>query len=173
MEMRPSLSLETARLFLRPCKLQDLDAMHRIRIDPEIRRFLWDNDVISRAQAEAALRASLDSFKSERLGIWAISVKGSLEIIGFCGMRRTEDSGEVELLYGVRPEMAGRGIASEAAAAVLRYGLQQIGLGSIVARADEANLASVRVMQKIGMAFRRKYIEPGRVTVEYAIARNV
>ncbi len=64
--------------------------MHRIWTDSEIRRFLWDDEVISPAQAEATLRAILDSFAAERFGVWAIKIKGSHEIVGFCRLPRTE-----------------------------------------------------------------------------------
>ncbi len=145
--------------------------MHRIWTDPEIRRFLWDDQIITREQAEAVLRASLDSFAVERFGIWAVSIKPSREIVGFCGMRRTEDSGEVELLYSVLPGLMGQGIASEAAASILRYGLEEIGLESITARTDAPNIASVRVMQKAGMRLRRRFSLNARDTIEYVIAK--
>ena len=115
--------------------------MHRVWTDSEIRRFLWDNEVISRAQAEATLRASLDSFAPERFGVWAIKIKGSHKIVGFCGLRRTEDADEIEILYGILPDSTRRGLASEAGAAVLSHGLREIGLESIIARADEPNRA--------------------------------
>jgi [ribosomal protein S5]-alanine N-acetyltransferase len=165
-------SIETERLYLRPSELRDLGTMHRVWADSEVRRFLWDNEIISRAKAKSVLQASIDSFSAERFGIWVISIKPSGEIAGFCGMRRTYDSGEVEVLYGVLPTFMRRGITSEATAALLRYGIQGIGLESIIARMDAPNLASERLMQKVGMTFRRKFIENGRVMLEYIFSKE-
>jgi RimJ/RimL family protein N-acetyltransferase len=59
----------------------------------------------------------------------------------------------VELLYGLYQNFWGRGLATEAARAVLRFGFEEVGLEEILACADLDNPASVRVMERLGMSY--------------------
>ena len=77
-------------------------------------------------------------------------------MIGFCGLRRLDDASGVEVLYGIAPAHWGRGLATEVAFAVLRYGFEEAGLGHILGIADKENAASRRVLEKIGMTFEGK-----------------
>jgi ribosomal-protein-alanine N-acetyltransferase len=164
--------LETARLVLRPCTLEDLDVLHCLWTDPEVRRYLFDDRVISREQAETRLRGSLESFHIYRFGLWLAHRTGEEAIIGFCGLFHTDDPPEVELLYGIAPSAWGQGLATEAARAVLRYGFEELGLVRIAAGADGPNVASLRVLEKLGMTFtRRVRTEYGEV-VYFALLRE-
>jgi len=165
-------ALETARLLLRPCTLADLDALHGLWTDPEVRRYLWDDRVISRKQAETRLRSSLESFHTRGFGLWLAHRTGEEAIVGFCGLFGTDDPPEVELLYGLAPSAWGQGLATEAARAVLRYGFEELGLVRIAAGADVPNVASLRVLEKLGMTFtRRMRTEYGEV-VYFALSQE-
>ena len=166
------MRLETARLLLRPCTLEDLDALHRFWTDPEVRRYLWDDQVISREQAETMLQRSLASFRTHGFGLWIVYCAGEEAMVGFCGLSLTGDPPQVELLYGIAPSLWGQGLATEAARAVLRYGLEALRLVRIGAGADVPNVASVRVLEKLGMTFARcMRTEYGEV-VYFALTRE-
>src|SRR5262245_61766627 len=120
--------IETERLALCPVVTDDIDELHRLWIDPGVRKFLWDDQVIPRETAVAVVESSIDSFAAHGFGLWAICFKNDPGLIGFGGLRlftedggeNTEDGGEntedgsekaeVELLYGVAPENWGKGI---------------------------------------------------------------
>ncbi|SRR5712692_6003509 len=166
------MKLETARLRLRPCTLEDLDALHRFWTDPDVRRYLWDDQIISREQAEAVVHSSLASFQAHGFGFWAVTLAGDGAMVGFCGLPLTGDPPEVELLYGIAPSSWGQGLATEAAQAVLRYGFKELHLARIVGGADVPNVASLRVLEKLGMTFtRRVRTEYGEV-VSFALTRE-
>jgi RimJ/RimL family protein N-acetyltransferase len=93
-------------------------------------------------------------------------------VIGFCGLRRLDDASGVELLYGIAPAHWGRGLATEVAFAVLRYGFEEAGLGRILGIADKENAASRRVLEKIGMTFEGETLHEGRVEARYSVARE-
>lgn len=151
------LTLETARLRLRPATAADVDAFHALWTDPAVRQFLWDDVVIPRERAEEVVAASVECFETRRFGTWAVIERASDRLVGFAGLRSAgADGAEVELLYGLSPAYWGRGLATEAARAVLRYGFRALGLGRIVAATDAPNRASVRVMEKLGMTFERR-----------------
>jgi ribosomal-protein-alanine N-acetyltransferase len=151
--MNIGVELATARLRLRPCTTHDLDNLLHLWTDPEVRRYLFDDRVISREEAETRLRGGLASFHTHGFGLWLAYRPGEAATVGFCALSLTGDPPEVELLYGIAPSAWGQGLATEAARAVLRHGFVELGLTRIVAGADVPNVASLRVLEKLGMTF--------------------
>lgn len=146
----------TARLRFQPFTLDDVDALHSVWTEPDVRRYLWDDKVISRETTEEVVRASLASFQEHRLGFWTLRLLvNEATVMGFCGLRFFADPPEVEILYGITPAHWGQGLATEAAKAVLRYGFEELQLSKIWGGADAPNLASIRVLQKLGMTYEK------------------
>jgi len=164
--------LETQRLKLRPIAACDIEELHRLWIDPEVRRFLWDDVVISIECVTNEIDRSIDSFINEAFGLWALSTRASNEIIGFCGLRRFGSDADVELLYGLLPSHWHQGLATEASHAVLEYGFARLGLDLIYAGSDPPNTASQNVMQRLGMSFMKR-IKINDLDADYfAISRH-
>src|SRR4029434_6665992 len=142
--------IATSRLMMRPFATDDVDELHRLWVDPGVRKFLWDDQIIPRETAIAVVESSIDSFLTHGFGLWAICFKDDPILIGFGGLRHfTEDGSEkteVEILYGVAPEHWGKGIAPEAARAVLRFAFEELKLANVYAGADPPNTASFRVI---------------------------
>jgi RimJ/RimL family protein N-acetyltransferase len=145
-------------------------------IDPGVRKFLLDDQIIPRETAVAVVESGADGFATHGFGFWAICFKNDPELIGFGGLRYfTEDGAEmseVEILYGVEPEHWGKGIATEAARAVLRHGFEECELALIYGGADPPNAASLRVIEKLGMKLTRKMVVNGVEAVYYALSRD-
>jgi RimJ/RimL family protein N-acetyltransferase len=144
-------TIETERLRLRPCTPDDADALHRLWTDPDVRRHLWDDEVISAERAGATLAAGIASFADAGYGLWAVLPRDADRLIGFCGLRAVPATGDVELVYGMAPACWGRGLASEAVVAVLDFAFAALGLGRVIGVTDPPNAASIRVMEKAGM----------------------
>ena len=89
--------------------------------------------------------------------------------MGFCGLRHLDGGPEVEILYGIQPPEWGRGFATEIAQAVLRYGFETAGLARVWGVADRENVASRRVLEKVGMTFEGLVVIDGREEARYAI----
>jgi len=161
---------------MRPFVMDDVDELHRMWIDPGVRKFLWDDQIIPRETAVAVVEGSIDSFAKHGFGLWVVCFKDDPALIGFGGLRNfTEDgsaANEVEILYGVTPQHWGKAIATEAACAVLRYGFEETGLEQIYAGADPPNAASFRVMEKIGMKFARRTMVNGLEAIYYVMKRE-
>lgn len=151
-------ALASARLDLIPCDVVDTDALWRLWIDPDVRRYLWDDQVITIARARAIVAESVASARTSGIGLWTLRRRGTGDLVGFCGLRPTEDS-EVELIYGLTPACWGQGLATEAARAVLHHALVELGLGRVVAATDPPNTASIRVLGRLRMEPRTG--EPG------------
>ena len=149
-----SIVLTSRRTTLEPLTPDHLDAMHALWTDQGVRRYLWDGRVIPVERAAEVIAASQGDFHKNRYGLWAIVDNESGRIAGFCGLRSTEH-GEPELLFGLWPRFWGKGLATEAAQAVLSYAFA-LGHPDVVAATDVPNDASARVLERLGMKFERR-----------------
>jgi ribosomal-protein-alanine N-acetyltransferase len=165
--------LRTARLSMRPYRADDLDALHALWTDADVRRWLWDDQVIDRATAAAAMQESIDCTAEHGFGHWAMSLAGDQQLIGFCGLRLMDGGPELELMYGMLPQYWGRGLVTEGAAAWLTVGFDTLQRKHLWALTDAPNQRSVAVMQRLGMRFsQRVQQDNGREAVRYVIARE-
>lgn len=169
--MEPS-TIETGRLRLRPLAQGDADELHRLWVEPGVRRYLWDDEVIAPERTRAAVEESVRLFESSGLGLWAVRPRGGDELIGFCGFWFFHEPPRPELLYGVAPRLWNRGLATEAARAMLAYGFGRLSFGRIEASTDAANVASARVLERAGMSFWKREVTDGLDTVYYAVTRE-
>lgn len=148
------LELRTPRLLLRPFRPEDEDALFQLWNEPHVRRYLWDDQAVSREVVREQLALSERDFRERGFGEFVLCLgeqPGGL--IGFCGLRRIDEGDDVEIGYGLTREHWGRGLATEAARAVLDFGFEQVGLEVIFAGADFDNAASIRVMERLGMSY--------------------
>lgn len=147
---RTAPSLQTERLTLRPLEADDLDDLHRISNEPGVRRYLWDDEPVSEAAIRDLIAQSRRTFISQNVGLFGVRLRGGENLLGFCGFVRLEGMNELELAYELTASAWGRGIATEAALACVRYAFEA-GLERVIAGADPPNVASLRVIEKLGM----------------------
>ncbi len=163
-------AIQAARTILRPVSIEDVGYLHHLWTDPAVRRFFWDDEVVTRERAEAAVREAVESFGRHSFGLWIAENRGEGGApVGFCGLRHLDDRPEVEVLYGTSPPKWGRGYATEFARAILRYGFEAAGLTRIRGIADVENVTSRRVLEKVGMAFEGYVVNGGREEAWYEI----
>jgi len=169
--------LETARLRLTPFAPEHVERLHALWTDPDVRRYLWDDQVIPRAKAARIVDESLWTFREHGFGLWALFPQEVADapappdrLLGFCGFRPFEGGAQPELLYGILPEFWGEGLVTEACHAVVRDGFGRCGFRRIIAATDTPNQSSVQVMQRIGMVFEDRREYHGLDTVFYALS---
>jgi len=143
--------LETERLRLRPFTLADDDFILELLNDPAYVRCIGDRQVRSLAAARAYLRQGpLASYARHGFGLWCVERRADGVRVGKCGLLKRETLDEVDLGYAFLAREAGRGLATEAARAVLAHARQVLGLGRIVALTLPDNRGAVRVLAKLG-----------------------
>lgn len=160
--------LHTKRLHLRPSQLSDLTALHALWIEPEVRRFLFDDRQISIEETQSFLQASLASFIDHGYGIWLFFEPEQEQIAGFAGLFHVPAE-MPSLIFGTRPQLWSRGYATEAAAAVLDHAFKVLNLECVVADVDEPNVASIRVLENLGMVQTHRAIVNDRPLLYYKI----
>jgi ribosomal-protein-alanine N-acetyltransferase len=167
--------LETERLRLRPFTLADLDAHGRLYADPEVTRYLAGGPYLgpdARLRSERAVRRFVDHWRARGFGVWALLDRTTEAFVGQCGLNTVDSTGEVEVLWALDRPAWGRGLATEAARAALDWGLEVAGVPAVIAIAAPANLASQRVMEKIGMRCTGRAQYFGLEVVRYEHARR-
>ena len=144
----------TSRLVLRRIKKTDYRDMYDYSCDEEVTRYLtWD----PHPDANYTLRYIayiLPKYRSGEFHDWAVIWKENKKMIGTCGFTSFDynhNSGEIG--YVLNRDYWGRGIAKEAASAVLRVGFLDLNLHRIEAKFMQGNAQSLRVMEKCGMTF--------------------
>jgi RimJ/RimL family protein N-acetyltransferase len=146
-------SIETARVYLRPFTSDYLDAFALTGSDPDVMRYIGDGKPQSREQTQVRLNAIIAHWNQHGFGLWAAIDKASGAWMGFCGLQFLDNTTEVEVGYRLAKRFWGMGLASEAAKASLRYGFEELALDRIVAVVQPGNIASRRVLEKIGLRY--------------------
>jgi ribosomal-protein-alanine N-acetyltransferase len=146
-------SVRTERLLLRRWRASDRAPFAALGADPRVMRQL--GTLLSRSESDALADRIEAHFAAHGFGLWAVEVPGVAEFAGFVGLAHAAFAApfnpSVEVGWRLAPELQGRGYASEAARAALRFGFEQLGLAEILAFTTVSNVASQRVMQRIGM----------------------
>ncbi|MFI6292611.1 GNAT family N-acetyltransferase [Nonomuraea sp. NPDC050790] len=142
--------LTTDRLELRPVTAADREALHAHWTDPEVRRFLFDGEVLTAGQVAEAIAASERDFAARACGLWLVRERAGGALAGTAGLRPLEDLG-LEVTYSLSPPFWGYGYATEAARAVVEHALGPAGLPEVLAEVDEGNAASLAVVKRLGM----------------------
>jgi ribosomal-protein-alanine N-acetyltransferase len=161
--------IETERLRLRPLRASDRNDLHHLFIDPDVRRYLWDDQILPIEQTWAVVSESLRRFAADGTGLWAVYRRGRPQVSGFGGYWPFPVG--LEILFGLAPIHWGRGLATELVRTLLRYGFEELGLDRVDGSSDAPNVASLRVMEKTGAREVGRVATGGRETVRYSLAR--
>lgn len=164
--------IETSRLRLRPFTPDDLDELSRITADPEVMRHIGDGQALTREETEHNLHSIIEAFHRRGYGRWALIEKAGGALLGYCGLALPRESPGIELVYLLARRAWGRGLATEASAACLRYGFEELRLERVYALTMPGNLRSRRVLERLGMKFLRDDCYYGYDCVCYALARD-
>jgi RimJ/RimL family protein N-acetyltransferase len=164
--------IETARLHLRPLTLQDLENLAQIYGDPEVMRYRLHPEPATRAQTQESLTQMIAHWQRYGFGRWATIEKATQTLIGHCGLEILTGTPEVEVNYLLDRPHWGKGLATEAAQKLVRYGFETLGRDRLVALAKPENYASRRVMEKIGMQYEKNVQYFGVDWVCYRVDRD-
>jgi RimJ/RimL family protein N-acetyltransferase len=154
--------LESARLCLRPARLDDLDELWALWTDPDVRRFLWDDVAIDRDRALETIN-NFAGLAERGLGLWTIGRRdqtgwligcAAISPVDAAAQFNPELAGAVEPLIALAPCMWHQGYAIEALGKLLQYATLTLQIDRIAAVADAPNTASQRLLERAGFIFR-------------------
>jgi len=183
--------METKRLALRHLTIGDLDALAAIYADPQVRRY-FPEGTLTHEETREELEWIIDVYYGRfGLGLWATVLKETGALIGRCGLLPwtaspgasgvmtlehpgvdppEPDELEVEVAYLLAREYWGRGLATEAAQAIVDYAFADLRLPRLICLFEPENLASGNVARKIGMTFEKDVEVDGEVIPLYSMS---
>ncbi|HUQ34543.1 MAG TPA: GNAT family N-acetyltransferase [Pyrinomonadaceae bacterium] len=162
--------VETERLRLRAFTPEDLNDLHLIFGDPQVMKYISGGTPRSREETEIGMGRTIEGWQRRGFGFWAVTSKDDDKLIGYCGLILLENTTEIEVAYGFKRSQWGKGFATEAARACLRFGFEELKLERIVAVVNHGNVASQRVLEKLSMTYRREVHHYGADLMYYDIS---
>lgn len=163
--------LETDRLILTTWEPSDWLAFSLIAKDVEVMRYItggvpWADDRI-----QLFVNRQVELFSERGFCRWKLLLRPAQEMIGFCGLGFWGDLLDPEIGWWLARSHWGCGLATEAARMALRDAFERVRLDRIISIARPANIASTRIMEKLGLKLECEFEKDCVRLVRYAISR--
>jgi RimJ/RimL family protein N-acetyltransferase len=166
----PVLPHLTERLRIRALREDDLDALWQLYSDPRVARFIGAH---TREEVSAELRLQIAHHASHGWSLWALEERSTGRFAGDCGLQPLELRGpEIELSYDLHPDLWGRGVATEAARAVVGMAFGELAIDHVVAVVKPTHTASRRVLENAGLAHTGAREAYGEQLLLYEVSRS-
>ena len=164
--------LQTTRVRLREFIPQDADALALILSDPETMRYY--PAPYDRAGVEQWIKRNRQRYRHDGVGLWAMELKKTQQIIGDCGVILQEVEGErlYEIGYHLRRDFWGQGLATEAAIACRDWAFAHLKADRLISLIRPENLPSSRVAERVGMTVWKEVNWRGLQHCVYSIERG-
>jgi RimJ/RimL family protein N-acetyltransferase len=148
--------LETERLWLRPMSVDDAEFILALLNEPSFLRYIGDKQVRNLEDArQYVLNGPVASYERHGLGLLLVEMKGSQMPIGMCGLLKRDELPEPDIGFALMPDFWNKGLAFEAAAAVLQDARDRLKLERLLAITSLDNDASIKLLERLGFKFDR------------------
>jgi RimJ/RimL family protein N-acetyltransferase len=155
---RGAVVAETERLALRELAKSDDAFVLELVNEPDWIRFIGDKNVRTLEDARRYLREGpIAMYAKHGFGLWAVETKAERVPAGICGLIRRPELEDVDLGFAFLARFRGKGYAREAAAACVEIARERFGLSRLLAITDPENERSMRVLERVGFAFERRW----------------
>lgn len=150
------VEIQTERLTLRQLNSNDVEFVVELLNEPSFIQNIGDRGVRTLADAEKYLEnGPLASYTRNGFGLLAVTLKETEETIGMCGLIKRDTLEDVDIGYALLPRFWSKGYALEAVQGTMKFAKEVVGLKRVVAIVDPANTGSIRVLEKLGMTFKK------------------
>lgn len=157
--------LDTERLSLREVEADDATFVLDLLNQPSFKKYIGDRGVRTLDQARDYIETRFSrSYRDNGFGLFLIELKQDATPIGVCGFVKRDTLPDPDVGFALLPQFEKQGYAFEAASATMKYGHETIGLTRVLAITTLDNVASGRLLEKIGLTFERE-IELGDETL--------
>ena len=159
-----NLILETDRLILRELKLSDAEAFFAMDNNPNVHKYLWNKPVQKIEETIEVIVFVRKQYVDNGIGRFAMISKETNEFVGWAGLKYNTEivNNKInfyDIGYRLDEKFWGKGYASEATFAWLKYAFETMKIKTMEAAAHTDNVASNKILQKIGMQMTEQYLE--------------
>lgn len=149
--------MQTENLYLRRFTLDDAEAFWPLVSMPEILRYTGEQPQASIEDVRNILSTRpLKDYATHGFGRMACIEKSSARLVGFSGLKFLDELNEVDIGYRFLPDCWGKGYATESARVLMQQAASEHGIKRVVGLVHPNNVASARVLEKLGLVFERK-----------------
>lgn len=154
-----NFQLETKNLILRHMNHDDLDGMFELDSNPIVHKYLGNKPLTTKEQSKAYIASNIEQRKTRGIARWVAIEKSSGDFIGWSGLRLNSDitfnntTNFYDVGYRFIPRYWGKGYATESSIIALDYFFNTMKKNLLIGVAEVDNIASNRVLQKIGLQF--------------------
>lgn len=163
--------LETNRLLVRELHPDDAENFYLLNLNPNVIKYTGNTAFKNIEEARIFLENYQD-YKRNGYGRWAVIKKETNKFIGWCGLKFDEIKKETDIGFRFFEEEWHKGYATESAMACVEHGFEKLHLKGIIGRAMKENMASIRVLEKIGLEYIEDTDFDGKEAVLYKIEHN-
>lgn len=150
------MTLDTARLRIRELTPADAPFMLALLNDPDFIRNIGDRGVRTPDDARRYIEAGpMASYARHGFGLCLVQTMEGGEPIGICGVLKRDELPEPDIGFAFLPAYRSKGYARESAAAVLAHARDVLRIPRLLAIVNPANQASIRLLERLGLAFDR------------------
>jgi len=146
--------IETDRLIMRPFELSDAEALFEMESLPEVYKYLGMEPMKDVNGVKKYIEWIQSQYRDNGIGRSVVVLKENNKVIGWSGLKlekEIRDFHYYDIGYRFHPDYWGKGIATESAQASLKFGFEKMGYSEICAAADAKNIASNKILEKIGL----------------------
>ena len=172
--------IETQRLILRDIRDCDLEGMYELDSNPLVHKYLGNQPITNKTQAQTYIDSIKSQYIERGIGRFAVIEKASGDFIGWSGLKF--NTGDQEALgekrdfydigYRLIPRYWNKGYASESSIKMLDFGFRELQLDLITGAAETENIASNKILTKIGLQFREVFPYEGVQINWYELKRK-
>ncbi len=145
-------TLETEHLILRAWRADDAEVWYNMLQEPDLLKYFPDTQPPPRHMADRYIEHHLDHWRTFGYGHWVVTTRGDGRVVGWTGLEYVSELEQTELAYLLSRSVWGRGYATEAGRAALRFAFDVPGVDAVIGLVHPDNAASIRVLEKCGMS---------------------
>lgn len=162
------LVIETNRLILRAMRHNDAEALFEMDKNPKVHQYLWNKPLTDIKQVHKYIEMVNEQYIVNKIGRFVAIEKENNQLIGWTGIKFNTDMVNnkinfYDIGYRLNEKFWGKGYATEASLAWLDYGFNTMEIPKMDAGTQQENLASNKILEKIGMVKTGNYEEDGVV----------
>ncbi len=153
----------TKRLFMRKPSIEYVDQFYNILKKEPVGKWLAKSRGMSKEEANDYIRNLILHWEQYNFGVWLLFNSETGKLLGHCGLRKIDETGQIEIMYLLDPEYWGNGYASEAAKASIQYAKEMMNVKRITARVKVANENSKKLLRNLGFIYTHEVDYSGRL----------
>lgn len=160
------LILKTERLILREMLVSDAEALFEMDSNPKVHQYLWNKPLKNSSEVQSYIESVNNQYLENNIGRFVVVLKETNELIGWAGLKYNTEMVNnkihfYDIGYRLNERFWGKGYASEASFAWLDYGFNVMKIKVMEAAAHSDNIASNKILLKIGLKMTEQYLEDG------------